>query len=196
MSISNVVKQTDMSAVSQRSWREQWRFYKRCHPLAQEYAAARRGQLGKLTQFVQQCIQPGKVAVIDSFAPAVELIYPVAHWVELDSFATVMAPWAPEIAPGIFPRVTDTYSTVIMLGEQWTKYKTPVEYANTIKWYQTWLQPQGNLIVCMPVTHMIYHRLCYNVEQVLEQINAELPADFKIQQHIKHGLNLYLEIRT
>jgi hypothetical protein len=107
-----------------------------------------------------------------------------------------MAPWKPQIEPGIFPRVLDTYSTVIMLGEQWTKYKTPVEYANTIKWYQSWLQPQGNLIVCMPVTHMIYHRLRYNVEQVLSQVDAALPDNFKIQQYIKHGLNLYLEIRT
>jgi len=194
MPTSSVVKQTDMSAVSQRSWREQWRFYKRCHPLAQEYAAARHGRPGTLTQFVQQCVRPGKIAAIDSFAPAVELIHPVARWVELDSFATVMAPWTPEIAPGIFPRVTDTYSTVVMLGEQWTKYKTPIEYANTVRWYQSWLQPHGNLITCMPITHMIYHRLRYNNKQALEQVDAALPADFKIQQHIQHGLNLYLEI--
>lgn len=196
MSISNVVSNINLSAVSQRSWRKQWQFYKGDHPLAQEYAAARHGKPAPLTQFVQQCIRPGNIAVIDSFAPAVMLTHPVAHWVELDNFATVMAPWQPKLAPGIFPDVIEKYSTVIMLGYMWGKYKTPVEYANTIKWYQSWLQPGGNLITGVSTTHMIYHRLCYNIEQVLKQVDSALPMNFKIHQHLRHGAGVCLEIKS
>lgn len=124
MSTLNVVKTTNMDGVSSRPWREQWRFYKRCHPLAVEYQAARHGNMGPLTQFIQQCLRPGRIIAIDSFAPAVSLIHPVERWVELDSFDSVTKVWAPEISDSIFPKNSVQYSTVVMLGEQWTKYQT------------------------------------------------------------------------
>lgn len=195
MSTLNVVKTTSMSSISSRPWREQWRFYKRCHPLAVEYQAARHGRPGPITQFVQQCLLPGRVAAIDTFAPAVALIHPVDRGVELDSFDTVTQGWAPEIADSIFPENHAQYTTVVMLGEQWTKYQTPERYAELASNYKEWLQPQGNLIICMPVTHMVYHRLRYNIDQVLQQVNDCLPMDFKIRQHMQHHLNLYLEIK-
>jgi hypothetical protein len=194
MSTSNVVNTTNMAGVGARPWREQWRFYKRCHPLATEYPAARHGHYGPIMNFVQQCLMPGSVAVIDSFAPAVALIHPVARWVELDSFETVTRPWSPEIANTIFPDYWGKYTTVVMLGEQWAKYRTPEQFAQLAGNYQEWLQPTGRLIICMPVTHMIYHRLKFGPDQVLQQVNEYLPKNFKIKRHQQHQLNIYLEI--
>lgn len=145
-----------------------------------------------LLEFIIKAQVPGTVATVDSYLfDTAEITVDQAY--ELEVFAACWPDSLADIVPDLLAvPVTQEYANVIAVGQWSFKYKTPSEYAEYIEHLLKITQHNGSLVVCLPKLHLNYHRLQYQPQDLITELNKLITGS--ITESIELGHDFYLKI--
>lgn len=168
-----------------------WQMYLGSHPLA-DFTPENQQQATVITNFVCQYRHfPGTTITIDSFliGPQEFSIY---HAYELEAFQPLWQKTDCTIIPTIWHVPPEQHDRVIAVGTHSFKYMTVEKYVEAVEHLLTRTKPGGHLIVCLPKLHFQYHRLRYQPQDIITEVNKRISG--KIVNSLDTAQNFYLDI--
>jgi len=151
----------------------QWRVYKALHPLL---------KLRKLSthmiDFIKSAVGVGPTLAVDSFPLQLKKQIQIDKIIELTEFKAIWQKLKTTDVTFVdsLDKITNDhqYANIILTGLAAFKYKSVKQCTQVIVKMMPLLASKGNLIVALPITCLIFHRLKYSYNQIIDQLDAEL----------------------
>jgi hypothetical protein len=169
MNVLTQFPKLDQVAHNRAQRRLAWEVYKSTHPLI------RYRQYPAVIDFVNSSIDPRSIVSVDS-GPLGMLQYKTAD--KVFNFDDI--------------DYSVQYFTVLACNTAPFKYKTIDECADVLLQLARLLTPGGTMISILPITVMLFHRLNYKYDQVIEIINHKLVQFGYVVAKRSFEIDLYL----
>lgn len=175
-------------------WRTDWFLYRQTHQLARDYYKIKQGRTTELLPWLLNNTANISTLSLDSFYPAL-----VTHFDQIDCYEycyheNLFRDTQRKLCQNP-QQITQKYDQLLVLGEQNFKYQTTAQYTQLLLKYFDLLNNKGVIIICLPMLHHCFHRLRYQPQDVLNQINLALAEkNYAISDHTILNYCYFLKI--
>jgi hypothetical protein len=150
-----------------------WRVYKALHPLLRF-----RKMSPDMVTFIKNNITVGNTISIDSFPHTLAKEIQIDKIVELTNSQIIWNKLNVQDVSFIdsYDNVVDSiqYNNIILAGLTEFRYRTVAECAAVISKLVPILKQNGHIIATIPITTLLYHRLKFSYDQVIDDLNFHL----------------------
>jgi hypothetical protein len=149
------------------------RVYKNLHPLFRF-----RKLSTDMMDFVKNNVSSGTTLAVDSFPLLLKQQIQIDKVIELSEFRSVWAKLKTTDVEFVssFNKIVDDqqYNNVLLLGLTAFKYKSIQQCVDVINRFLPLLKDNGNILVALPITCLIFHRLKYSYDQIVDEMDTIL----------------------
>jgi len=150
-----------------------WRQYKALHPLFRF-----RKMSSSMITFIKNNITHGTTLSVDSFPWALKKQITIDKIIELSKFRVIwdrLGPMDITFVDSLKEIANDTqYNNIVLAGLTPFKYKTIDECATVIDNLVPLLKSKGTMLVAIPITNLIFHRLKFSYDQIIDNMHLVL----------------------
>jgi len=177
-----------------RRWRTDWMLYRQTHQLARDYYKIKKHRDSKILSWILAHVKDKSTVILDSFYPAL-----VDHFTQVDCYEHVDQQNIFQATGTKFfenpTEITQRYDQVIILGERPFKYQTTDQYTQSILSYFPMMKDRAVMLTCLPMLHHCFHRLKYQPNDIVAQINQSLnTVGYRVETHTTISHNWFLKL--
>jgi hypothetical protein len=168
--------------------------YRQTHQLARDYYKIKKHRASKLLPWVLSHMQDKSTLLLDSFYPALVDHFTQADYYEYDYQKNVFRDSEVKFIKNP-TEITQRYDQVIVLGERPFKYQTTDQYTQSILSYFPMMKERAVMLTCLPMLHHCFHRLKYQPNDIINQIDQSLNAfGYRVETHITITYSWFLKL--
>jgi hypothetical protein len=150
-----------------------WRVYKALHPLLRFRKIS-----ADMLNFIQHNVTNGTTVSIDSFPYLLSKKIQIDKIIELNGSQVI---WNKLKVPGVAfvdscHDVTGQYNNIILAGLTAFRYQTVAECSAVIGKLVPALKENGTIIVALPITTLLFHRLKFSYNQIIDELGLLLAS--------------------
>jgi hypothetical protein len=152
-----------------------WRVYKALHPLLRF-----RKMSPDMMTFIKNNIVNGNTISIDSFPYTLAKEIRVDKMVELTNSQVIWNKLNVQDVSFVdsYDNVIDSiqYNNIILVGLSEFRYRTVADCAAVISKLVPILKQNGHIIAAIPITTLLFHRLKFSYNQIIDELNLQLES--------------------